>query len=619
MDFSSHQLLGIAKTRAFWIGAVLSTSVGLVFYVTATKLVERDSGERFANHARHAQNTINARIKSYTDVLRSVASLFRTADPITRTQFHAYVQGLAVQRHFPAIERMNFAEYVRHADRPGFERRMRAEQEAGAFSGPPFQITPPGNRANYSVITFIEPNSAWSGAYGFDMHSYDQARHGVMDIARDEGTLMASGLPIPAISAPNRIGLGMRLPVYRSNMPAQTVAERRAAYLGSVGIAFSVPKLVNGVVDELPVRNVRLILVDTAAFISGADAKRTHSRVLFDSMASDDNPSPAPPSPEHAFIKTLPVDFNGHTWMATFSTRKPELYTGFDEYFPWLALVTGFISSMLIYALFHTLSAARINAIRLAGEMTRELRDSQAKLQSSHANLRRLAAHAENIKEGERKRIAREIHDDLGQNLLALRIEADILCARTRANHPRLNARANATVQQIDATIKSVRHIINDLRPNVLDLGLSAAVDWQIGEFRRLTGIECDLIASGHEIKVSDHSATALFRILQESLSNISRHAFASRVRVELRDAGNHVSMTVSDNGVGLVRVTKPGSFGLVGIEERMRILGGTFDIISESGRGTIIKVTVPIHEDRRYLDKHAGSEPPGMVDTLLV
>jgi signal transduction histidine kinase len=243
----------------------------------------------------------------------------------------------------------------------------------------------------------------------------------------------------------------------------------------------------------------------------------------------------------------------------------------------------------------------------MAQELTKELRASEAKLQLSNETLRRLAAHAEHIKEGERKRIAREIHDDLGQNLLALRIEADMLSSRTREGHPRLHARARSTLHQIDTTIKSVRQIINDLRPNVLDLGLNAAVDWLITEFRRRTGIECDVLENDHDIQVSDSCATALFRILQESLTNISRHAQATRVRVELRVERDWICMTVSDNGVGLNANGrhKPGSFGLVGIEERINILGGTFAITSAPGEGTVIGVSMPAREDS------ARSGPP--------
>jgi signal transduction histidine kinase len=231
--------------------------------------------------------------------------------------------------------------------------------------------------------------------------------------------------------------------------------------------------------------------------------------------------------------------------------------------------------------------------------MTRELRESQYKLQLSHQKLRRLAHHAYQIKELERKRIAREIHDDLGQNLLALRIEAEILAERTKRSHGHLHQRASNTLNQIDTTIKSVRQIINDLRPTVLDLGLSAAVEWQVNQLRRRTGIECKVQTDRQEITLADHCATAFFRILQESLTNIVRHANATEVTVELGVKDGWLSLIVRDNGRGLPvgGHNKIGSFGLVGIEERVLILGGTCAIFGEPGRGTTVMVSAPIND----------------------
>jgi signal transduction histidine kinase len=293
----------------------------------------------------------------------------------------------------------------------------------------------------------------------------------------------------------------------------------------------------------------------------------------------------------------LPIDFNGRLWKAYFSAPKSDWYSRFDAFLPWLAMLSGVVASLLFFLLFYTLSSSRLRAIKMAKGMTKELRDSKAKLQMSHHKLRRLAAHADQIKEQERKRIAREIHDDLGQNLLVLRIEADILATRTRLHHPRLHARARGTLGQIDSTIKSVRHIINDLRPTVLDLGLSAAVEWQIAQFRQRSGIVCELIEHQSDIRLDDHCATAFFRVLQESLSNILQHARASLVRVELRQYAGLLSMTISDNGIGLRASSrnKIGSFGLVGIEERVSLLGGTCSITGGANAGTTVTVTIPV------------------------
>jgi signal transduction histidine kinase len=371
--------------------------------------------------------------------------------------------------------------------------------------------------------------------------------------------------------------MAMRIPIYRNGMPVTTVAERRAACIGSVGLGFSVPRLVQAALGEMPVRAVRVTLRDS----SGIGRPPT---LLFDSQPN------MPVADSSHFATALPVQFHGRTWHAQ--------YSNFDQFLPALAGSMGFGASVLIYALFVTLASSRRRAVKLARAMTRELRDSQARLQLSHHRLRRLAAHADHIKEEERKRIAREIHDDLGQNLLALRIEADILATRTEKTHPRLHARARATLHQIDNTIRSVRQIINDLRPNVLDLGLSAAVEWQIAQFRLRSGIKCEFIEDAvADHGVDDHCATAFFRVLQESLSNIHQHAAATIVRVELHQSHGMLRMTISDNGIGINAANrhKAGSFGLVGIEERISLLGGNCSINSLPHGGTTVSIAVPV------------------------
>jgi signal transduction histidine kinase len=585
----------------FWLGALLSSAVGLLFYVATENTIESDAQQRFNNMARSVQTTINGRIKSYIDVMRGSASLFQTSTDLTREQFHRYVEGLSLEREFPGIDAINFARYVTEAERPQFEIRMRKEIAAISSGYPPFRITPPGQRASYNVITYIEPIAGWSHRFGVDITGATGGETHLHRAMRETGVVATSSARLQFMSSVNETGLAIRIPIYRTGMRVTTVDERRAAFMGSVGIGFRVNKLIEGVLDQMPVRDVRLILTDIGMRSGISPAVAAESpRVLFDSKATWEMPTPPIDGSDGAtFVATLPLGFNTRVWEAHFSVKKSDLYTGFDAYVPWLAMLAGFVSTMLLYILFQTLSSSRRNAVALAQSMTKELRASEANLQLSNENLRRLGAHAEKIKEDERKRIAREIHDDLGQNLLALRIEADMLSVRTGERHPRLHTRVRATVSQIDATIKSVRQIINDLRPNVLDLGLNAAVDWQIAEFRRRTGIACDLAETHQDIQVSDHCATALFRILQESLSNILRHAHATRVQVVLRVERDWILMSVGDNGVGLHHKGrhKPGSFGLVGIEERINILGGTFHIDSNSGSGTMIRVAVPMRD----------------------
>lgn len=583
---------------ALW-GIVIALLASATFYYATYKSIESNASERFLSISKAAQNTIGARIHANTNVLRAATSLFQSSKQVSRLDFHRFVNGLSVQKHYPAIVTLNFAYYFTDAQRGDMEKRLHEEQRREPLGEPRFAIHPPGKRPDYAVITYIEPGRSTDPAYGFDMQSNPKVERALAR-TRDNGLLQTSGEPIPAISGPNRIGLGMRMPVYRAGMPANTVAERRAAYIGSVGLAFSVPKLVQGVLSEMPIKNVRMRLVDVPRVSVQPGSQPQTRRLLFDSRGTSQRPDPPADTGSDYFVNALPVEFNGRLWEATFSTETAALYTDFDHAYPKLAAVVGFIGALAIYSLFYSLTSSRRRAIAIAAEMTKELRDSEARLQTSHDSLQRLAAHADHIKENERKRIAREIHDELGQYLLAVRIEADMLAVRTSAKHSHLHERARWTLLQIDRTIKSVRQIINDLRPNVLDLGLSAAVEWQIAQFVSRTGIRCEFIGEHDDIKVGDSCATALFRILQESLSNIERHSQANQANVTLQFDSGRISMMITDNGIGLQPGgrNKTGSFGLIGIEERIRILGGTFSIASISGKGTTVSVAVLLQED---------------------
>lgn len=231
-----------------------------------------------------------------------------------------------------------------------------------------------------------------------------------------------------------------------------------------------------------------------------------------------------------------------------------------------------------------------------------ERRLAEKMLLESQQLLRHLAAYQENVKEDERKRIAREIHDELGQNLLALRIDVLRLQARTANRHPALNQRVGSALAQIDRTIKSVRSIVNNLRPPVLDLGLHAAIEWQIRDFRRRSSIACELRGDGKDFDAAldERRALAFFRILQESLTNVARHAHASRVCIELRRDGAVLSMKISDDGIGMDTgcARKVNSFGLLGIRERISHLQGELAIDSTPGQGTTLAVSIPLRDE---------------------
>ncbi|MYM24511.1 PAS domain-containing protein [Duganella sp. FT135W] len=231
--------------------------------------------------------------------------------------------------------------------------------------------------------------------------------------------------------------------------------------------------------------------------------------------------------------------------------------------------------------------------LRWSQELDARVEERTAELLESREQLRKLAVHLEVVKEEERKRIARDVHDELGQNLLALRIDMSMLSARTSVQHGLLHQRVNAALETVDATIRSVRGIMNELWPPVLDLGLAAALEWQAAEFRKRSGLACMLVLPEEAALggVSQDMATVLFRAVQEALSNVRRHAAASRVEIALSASGGRLVLSVADDGVGMeplsdARRGADDSFGLIGMRQRVTAQGGRLDIASPAGGG---------------------------------
>ncbi|MES2739958.1 MAG: sensor histidine kinase [Pseudomonadota bacterium] len=219
--------------------------------------------------------------------------------------------------------------------------------------------------------------------------------------------------------------------------------------------------------------------------------------------------------------------------------------------------------------------------------------ESRRAFQSQLCQLRKRQEH---IKQEERVRIARDIHDDLGQHLMALKIDVSMLHLTTRGAHPFVSHGLGLVEHHIDLTIKSLRAIINDLRPIGLEAGLKAAVEHQLAQFSRISAVRCDLHADHAVFEAGAGAAIdcAVFRILQESLSNIARHARATEVRIALQRDAQALSMTISDNGVGMAGGARRGC-GLLGIGDRVAAVAGRLHIDSAPGRGTTVSVAIPL------------------------
>ncbi len=264
---------------------------------------------------------------------------------------------------------------------------------------------------------------------------------------------------------------------------------------------------------------------------------------------------------------------------------------------------------------FHTLLGRHLGfSDRLVfAEAQRELErhartQAEQALGDTHTTLCRLVQQQEQVRETERNRIARDIHDDLGQHLLALKIELSLMQVSTSGVHPQVHQKIGSLLQHLDQAIGSLRTIINDLRPLALEHGLRNAMEAQLAEFSRISGIPHQLEADpGAFHAKSGRSVDAmLFRILQESLTNVARHAQATEVKITLIRSAELLTLQVRDNGIGMAghpptrgcgMAGHPPTrgCGLAGIADRVAAAGGKFVIDTQPGAGTLLSLSIPL------------------------
>jgi signal transduction histidine kinase len=296
---------------------------------------------------------------------------------------------------------------------------------------------------------------------------------------------------------------------------------------------------------------------------------------------------------------SLPL-FDGYTALAIAQERCPDI--------PFI-FVTGTLGEEVAietlkkgatdYVLKHRLG-------RLVPSVHRALREAKGRaerkhaeeqLRQSHEQLRALSVYLQYVREEERTRIAREVHDELGQALTGLKLELTWLISRLPPHPKPLHEKVRSMAERIDGTIHAVRRLATELRPGLLDTaGLLAAIEWQAHEFQAQTGIQCRVKARVRETLWDQDLNTAFFRIFQETLTNIIRHAKASKVEVRLTETASHVVLQVRDNGRGISEeeIHNTKSIGLLGMRERAALLGGEVQVRGEPGKSTTVTVRIP-------------------------
>ena len=244
----------------------------------------------------------------------------------------------------------------------------------------------------------------------------------------------------------------------------------------------------------------------------------------------------------------------------------------------------------------------------LAQDIT-ERKKTEEKFRKTTRELRELTFYMQEVRENERALIARDLHDDFGQRLTALKMEAYSLRLKMDTPSSDIGKIIDDIIDQIDGTIESARRISSGLRPSILDhLGIVAAIEWQVSEFTKSTGIISSISFTPREIKIDNKISISIFRILQEALTNIVKHSKATQIEVSLKSNPDWSYLSVQDNGTGILRgkINHPKSFGLIGMKERAISNGGILKISSVKGNGTHVLLKIP-------------NKFPAMISVLIV
>ncbi len=235
--------------------------------------------------------------------------------------------------------------------------------------------------------------------------------------------------------------------------------------------------------------------------------------------------------------------------------------------------------------------------LSLANDVTEKLK-AEKKLHESYEEIRELASHIQEVREEERAQMAREIHDELGQQLTGLKMDISWVLKKIPSENADLIHKINGIKGLLDDTIKTVRKIATELRPSILDdLGLLEALKWHSNEFEKRAGIQIQFTSTFSHITIAKNMAVGLFRIYQESLTNIARHSGATIVKTTFEQDKNNLILLIADNGKGfdVKDIQHKKTLGLLGMKERTLMMGGKYEIKSTIGKGTIVIVSVPV------------------------
>lgn len=388
MDFpgGNHPLSGGRQWIAWLVlGAGLALS-GLAWHTTRMR-VEQEIAGKFSAAANDARDTVESRVRSYSEVLIGARALYRAnAGHFSGKEFTDYVAALELDRRYPGIRVIHYAQRISDAEREAFEAAARRDGEAG------FAIRPPGQRSEYVVVRHVAPRENNTGALGLDLAG-DPVRLDALNRTRASGELSASG-PIALALDPSRYpGIAMRLPVYRTDAPLDSPGKRNEAFAGVISASFVVIDIMRMLFSETFLQQIHLRIHDAGLVNAGDGEPPSEKNLMFDSNRRSTGPRAvagrAQAAPEGNLTRTLDMDVGGRRWKLYFTAR-----SGFgstvERWLPWAVLLFGAAVSVLLAGLVRSLQTAGARAVAWANQVTADLRASEVRLTEEQSRMQEL-------------------------------------------------------------------------------------------------------------------------------------------------------------------------------------------------------------------------------------
>ncbi len=560
------------------LASIVIAGVGLTaFSAYETYISERSLAEhKLIDSAEEQTFALEQSIVSNIAIMKSLAASYTITRDINRHAFHEVacrlLQNSVMQavEWIPRVPDSQRERYEQAAQRDGYHSfQIKEMNEQG-------QLVPARKRKEYFPVYYIDPYRSNEPALGFDLASSPVRLKAIRHSINIGGSAATEGIRLVQ-EREKQYSFLLFYPVYEPGVLSRSTIPDSSGLRGFVLGVFRVREVVEKALAGFASKGLLTWITELdesrSGRLLGVYSDKTGWAAVYDKL------------PQDKPIMERVIDAGGQSWKI-YVTHAGAMVTT-NNYL--LVLISGFLLTGTVLMLL-------VSIFRRNAEIEQTVITRTAELKTAHEQFRKLASHLLTFREEERTNIAREIHDELGQILTALKME--LYWFRDNcADHEPTFEKAETMLNTLNTMILSVKRICTELRPSLLDdFGLAAALEWQAKEFQKRTGIECTVSAESEDIGLDNSRSIALFRIFQEALTNVLKHAKATKVTARLTQGSDSIIFEITDNGKGITdeQLFKPQCFGLIGMRERVYPWDGKVEISGDKNRGTTLKITIP-------------------------